>query len=408
MDQDKKPIKYRGRTITPHGSKFKIFTGNRLSVNSLSEAKIALDKYIENQQCLEKVKANIERITVIDGFLKFKAEKNANGVSKSTLRGYDQTEHQFYKDLPSIKYVDEITVDVWSSWSANGLGRWKQQSKWTLFVTLRGFVRWCNNKGYHVNSGFVNHTINNGKGLVVGKRQATQEEVQKLLEWARAKSTEIYVPILLSASLGIRPAEISRLVKYDYDEKTKILTIPGASTKTKRKRKVPVTQELHDLFCKCKAENSGEFLLRNKKYPNWTTEGLQSIIKRARAELDLPVDLGLYSLRKYACNVVANSTDDFRQVVGMMGHSPQVYDAYYEANATGMKDIARKIEDAIAGKIESAAFGFYNGENWLKFPSLEELIGWHRTFGRGRSGSAPGNMDNETPGDDSAPLVPSI
>jgi len=377
-----KSDEYRKYKIEIHGRRFRVFLDKRLSVASVDEAKLAIDKHLERSEVIDRAEARFVRGKLADLFTQYMDYKNTLNLREASLKNISIHYHWFMNDNPTLVHIDEITVDKWQTYMIEKLGHLEQISKSQFLLHVRAFVRWASGAGFYVNPAFLKYSIPSGKEFQEGARPATQEEVETILRLAKAKSAHVYIPLLLIANFGVRPREMERILKEDYDEKTKTLTIKARAAKTKKARSFQVEGELAEQLYYAKSNWKSEYLLVNRWQKPWGTKSLFTMFRCFMKANKLSSDVTMYSFRKYAANQICGMVSDIRLCYEILGHSDEVFNSYYEMHSKDKKlEVAQRVATEVAGNHKpKEMFGFWCNGEWSEFASLNQLSMWYKTF----------------------------
>jgi integrase len=156
------------------------------------------------------------------------------------------------------------------------------------------------------------------------KQPFTQEETVKYSEYCLANEPDFYVMSGLCYYCGFRPVEITRLKVSQIDRENKLIKLPGASTKNKRNRTVPIPDIFWPYIQKhIQGALSTDYFCGKGFVPNKTPIVAQRIAKKFRLiadEIGLPGYIKFYGLKDTAAERLDQSQVGLKTIRDLFGH----------------------------------------------------------------------------------------
>lgn len=219
----------------------------------------------------------------------------------------------------------DITTEAVDTW-ANGLGMAAQSVRNYLTVLSSMF-------SYAVKVGkSPRNPVQNVERPDVVRDEAGILSPQELRDLLHHLPNDTVPYVVLSAFAGLRPAEVRRLTWQDINFNTGLVTVKSGTSKTKRRRTVPMTDNLK-AWLRPLAKDDGlvvalaDLTVRQKR------------IKPARAKAKLdhwPHDCMRHSAASYWLQIEA----DAARVALWLGHSQEVLHEHYKGLVKDPKDAA--------------------------------------------------------------------
>lgn len=170
----------------------------------------------------------------------------------------------------------------------------------------------------------------------------TREEFDNILECA--KSEEIKKIFLFAFLTGCRLGEILNLKSSNVDLRKRIFTIGDRSysTKNKKARDIPITNEIYSLICSNIHKNSGndQFIFTKKNQFPYNRDYISRAFKRARRSAQLDERIHFHSLRhSFASNLAINGVP-LITIKELLGHSSIISTQIYSHSNIHSKMVA--------------------------------------------------------------------
>ncbi|MDP8246444.1 MAG: site-specific integrase [Candidatus Hinthialibacter antarcticus] len=154
-------------------------------------------------------------------------------------------------------------------------------------------------------------------------RFLNQQEIQQLITTAQNQSGEIHCFVTIALNTGMRAGEIVALRWRDIDFTSKLITVApreGWTTKTRKRRDIPMNQPLHDFLQSYQQSNPSSEMVLNLSY-----DALKKRFKRLIEQSGLPTTgedkVTAHTLRHtFASNLVMKGIPLYT-VAQLLGHS---------------------------------------------------------------------------------------
>ncbi len=185
------------------------------------------------------------------------------------------------------------------------------------------------------------------------ERYLDDDELQRLLSvLQKDKNRTVAGVILLLLSTGVRRDEALNAKWADIDLANRILVIQATSSKSKRKRSLPLNDVALDVLENLSTKGKSPYLFTNSR----TAERLKCISKPFRRILksaDLE-DLRCHDLRHSFASFAINSGRSLYEVQQLLGHSdPKVTQRYAHLSSETLQDAASSASDRINAAIKA-------------------------------------------------------
>jgi integrase len=228
-----------------------------------------------------------------------------------------------------IRQVAQITPSVLDAYRAERQKTHHVKTVYHETVVVKQFVRWCESR--HLMAENLLRTYRVSKPISQPKPAPTLGELQRIFAEATPERRLIFAVL---AFTGLRVGELQKLRQEDIDllnAWVRVVSRPGAETKTRQSRQVPIHPVLLKLLGRVRRRN-GQFFFsaaRSGKYPDGDhqvsprhlNEGFQSIAERLGMPVGRESGYTLHSLRRFFETFCVNSGAPQRAIDAWMGHS---------------------------------------------------------------------------------------
>lgn len=273
----------------------------------------------------------------------------ATNRSPATIRGYCSIRRRFGSLL--AMHVNAIRVqDVQKAvneWSASGLSPKSIRNRIGLFTSTLGSLS-------------ITLDLSSLKLPAVHKKEMVIPEdtdVQRMVAYLREKDTDLFLAVLLAATLGLRRSEICALEWSDIDFKAGTLSITKAVVRgddnlhhTKITKTRAGTRTLFiapDVLAELK-----KYRQINKKVVNVTPETVTKRYIRLKKKMNVPGRF--HDLRHYMASVMAALNVPIKYAVEIMGHStPNMLNNVYQHVMEKKRDAVYQLIDTHSAQIVS-------------------------------------------------------
>jgi integrase len=312
-----KSITYNEYKITQQVNRFYGYIdGVQTGFDSLEEAQDAIDAMIERRN---QIKKNIGRLRSVpfneawQGYLKHCKNENK---SEHTIRNYGITLNQIKKHKV-ITETKDLTRDLFVEWlnTYTDAGTKRQ-----YYNNLCAFVRYCMENNHLIDAKILDLHYAEKKGDK-GKRAVNNEEILKINEWLEGRESFVKIFWRIGLETGIRIGDIVKLKRAGLD--TDRCIIRNRAKKTDKVHEFLISNELLEMLKRHIASTKSEWLVCKPNGERYTTEGVQTMFKRMRDDLKLPMDISFNSSRKRMSNItyaIGGPAVEAR----VLGHTPEV------------------------------------------------------------------------------------
>ncbi len=309
-------IKYRGRSIRLVGLKYYAYLdSNETAYATLAEAKDAVNEFFERQDHVKKFIGSMRNMPYQKTKEEFFTSIQSKGLSETTQRNY----RTFFRQFEKFKMISQ-TKDIDCEMVEKYLAKFKEQStRHTNYMSVRRFVGFCLERQYMIDRKILNLKVKSALPKH-GKRATTEAELRQCLEWMEKRKTPLKLLWLVGMQTGFRTGEAMELQRDNLDISTGI--IKTNKDNNEKQRGLALTPSLVERLKEHMATCESKYLVsfNGQKY---TTQAMQSLVKRMKEDLKLPKDVSYYSLRKRTSKL-AYALGGPAVESRMLGHSAEV------------------------------------------------------------------------------------
>ncbi len=265
----------------------------------------------------------------LDMILKLKQNQN---LETRTMDSYKSTVKIFYDWLRSVKMESSSIYEIDKQRAQHFIDRiliarkLKAKSLNGYLSNMRMFFNVLVDRGFLFTNPF--NEIQMMREAEKDRETLTHAEQKKLQQHLLRHDYDFYFVCGYTLLCGLRGAEIARLKVGDVDLKNRMIIVKGSSSKTNRKRIVPIiSDEFYDrLKNYLEKYPKDNFLITAKMHPGIKTEARLSnrIGERFRIvskELKFRKGITFYSLKDTLASRLAESDVNAKKVMSLLGHS---------------------------------------------------------------------------------------
>lgn len=362
-------VSYRGYKVHQHGLKWRYYDGERLVGHaSLEATQKAIDEHLTRTDLADRLR-RVPSIRVKDAVkLAIEGKKREKNLDDVTVRNIQKV----WSKVDQEAWLHDVTAKyIREGWQKRELLASSQKQELHQF---RSVITYCKKEGYLVSEDvfaivFANTQVTNKKHI------ATNGDADKLLEWSRSKHWSVQFLCLCMIRWGCRPDNIKDVLKADFDPVRQCVSVSGQQLKNRDEAYYPVTQDMESLMAKAIKDNKSEFMFENSRAKKWTTEGIQSVIERARKDGVISNDISWYSFRLLADKRYQDLGMNPLAISKLMGHSIETVKKHY--TRTDMNAVLDKLN-------QKPYFTYFDGVESKRFEDFEALSAFWAEVQKGR------------------------
>lgn len=235
----------------------------------------------------------------------------------------NSTERRLKDILRGVFYIKDLTSQRIQEHLSGRVGPHDHNNS---VSAVKAFCKWCRQSGY-----LARNPAEMIKKISIQERTRqsfSAAEVKRIM--ASAKKETIYPLVMTALYTGMRRAELFRLDWQDIDWKAGIITV--TVSKSKKVRRIPISNELRPVLASCRKEKGKICDLHNHR------RILRRILKRAE------VSGGWHHFRHTFCTMALRSGADLMTVCALAGHSsPVVTTQYLSSTPSHMADAVNRL-----------------------------------------------------------------
>lgn len=351
-------ITYRGYSLRLRGKKWVYWNGQKqVSASAVDVAKASIDALLSRQDTAERM-SSVPVISIKDALIKWRENAVLKNLDDTSIRGTLLTWKKFDESLN----VHDVTKDlVLSKLSEN---EYANSSKRTMLFHVRSVLTFCKSNKMMVDEAV--YTIPLPSNAECKKKVViTQDQVKAFLDYHKDRDWRVYQLGLCMAVWGIRPDNITYIKKVDYNKAERTVTLKANTSKNRKTVMLPVTADIEFYLDKAVKENANDYLLNSSDGKQWTVEGVQSVMKRAKDIGIVPSSISWYSFRLAKDKEYIDKGLNPYDHAALMGHSPAtVAKSYYRMD---MNKVISQLSDKVY-------FKYYDGTTEHKFETIGALV----------------------------------